>query len=196
MQHRNRFLPTLLTALVLTAALSGCAQKSDEPVTTVSSTAASTAVVTTTAKEETQQATTLEAVPGLLVYKNTQYGFSFVLPVSWKGYTIVTDQWEGVGLPNSASRQGTETGPIINIRHPLWTAANPRQDIPVMVFTLAQWALLQNQKFSVGAAPIPPSELGRNTTYVFALPARYNYAFLTGFEEVETILAGNPLQAY
>ncbi len=30
--------------------------------------------------------------------------------------------------------------------------------------------------------------------YVFALPARYNYAFLTGFEDVEDILAENPLQ--
>ena len=39
-----------------------------------------------------------------------------------------------------------------------------------------------------------PKELGRNSKYVFALPARYNFAFPTGFEEVEDILAGNPLQ--
>jgi len=36
---------------------------------------------------------------------------------------------------------------------------------------------LQQEKFHIGAAPINPSELGRNTKYVFALPARYNYAF-------------------
>jgi len=196
MKRCNRLLPVLLTALVFTAILSGCVQENAEPVTTDSLTVTSTAAVITTVKEEAPQPTTLEEVPGLIVYKNTEYGFSFALPESWKGYTIVTDQWEGVGLPTSESRQGTETGPIINIRHPLWTSANPRQDIPIMVFTLAQWASLQKEEFSVGAAPVPPSELGRNTGYVFALPARYNYAFPTGFEEVETILAGDPLKAY
>lgn len=40
-----------------------------------------------------------------------------------------------------------------------------------------------------------PKELARNSKYLFALPARYNYAFPTGYEEVEKILEGNPLQA-
>jgi hypothetical protein len=48
----------------------------------------------------------------------------------------------------------------------------------------------------VGAAPVGPSILGENTSYVFALPARYNYEFLTGFEEVEEILENDSLQAY
>lgn len=64
-----------------------------------------------------------------------------------------------------------------------------------MVFTLAEWDLVQQAKLGVGAAPIPPSELGRNATYVFALPARYNYVFPTGYEEVAKILEGNPLKA-
>ncbi len=34
-----------------------------------------------------------------------------------------------------------------------------------------------------------------NKIYVFALPARYNYAFPTGFEEVEDILENYSLQA-
>jgi hypothetical protein len=63
-----------------------------------------------------------------------------------------------------------------------------------MVFTLEQWDLVQAEKLGVGAAPIPPTELGRNSTYVFALPARYNFAFLTGFEEVEQILADHAWQ--
>jgi len=63
-----------------------------------------------------------------------------------------------------------------------------------MIFTLDQWASLLKDEFRVGAAPIPPSELGRNAKYVFALPARYNFAFPTGFEEVEDILKGNPLK--
>jgi hypothetical protein len=45
----------------------------------------------------------------------------------------------------------------------------------------------------VSAAPIPPSELGRNSSYVFALPARYNFAFLPGYEAVDKLLQGKPL---
>ena len=46
------------------------------------------------------------------------------------------------------------------------------------------------------AAPINPGELGRNVKYVFALPARYNYAFPTGYQEVEKILEGKPLRGF
>ena len=128
-----------------------------------------------------------------IVYQNPRYGFNFYLPQSWEGYTIVTDQWEGLSLEGSKSGRVVERGPIISIRHPKWTARNPRQDIPIMIFTLEQWKSLQKRKFSVGAAPIGPTELARNDKYVFALPARYNYAFPTGYEEVERILEGNPL---
>ncbi len=130
-----------------------------------------------------------------IVYRNTRYGFSFSLPESWKGHTIVTDQWEGVSLERSKSGQVVERGPILSIRHPQWTSKNPRQDIPIMIFTLEQWKLLQQEKYSVGAAPVGPKELARNSKYVFALPARYNYAFPAGYEEVERILEGNPLVA-
>ncbi len=65
-----------------------------------------------------------------------------------------------------------------------------------MVFTLAQWASLTQDKFHIGAAPFGPSELGQNARFVFALPARYNYAFPTGFEEVESILAGQALHPF
>lgn len=54
---------------------------------------------------------------------------------------------------------------------------------------------LEQEDFHIGAAPIGPKELARNSNYVFALPARYNYAFPTGYEEVEKILEGYPLQA-
>lgn len=129
-----------------------------------------------------------------IIYNNTQYGFAFTLPQSWKNYSIFTDKWEGIAIAGTQSGKIVETGQIIKIRHPEWTSQNPRQDIPIMIFTLAQWNSLQNEEFSVGAAPIAPRELGRNSKYVFALPARYNYAFPVGFEEVENILAGSPLQ--
>ncbi|MDP4107816.1 MAG: YjgB family protein [Bacillota bacterium] len=126
-----------------------------------------------------------------VVYENTQYGFSFKLPASWKGYSIVTSQWDGIGLADGSV---VETGPIISIRDPKWTAKTPRQDIPIMVFTLNQWNILKQGVFHIGAAPLDPSELGRNNYYVFALPARYNYSFPAGYKEVETILSNHPLQ--
>ena len=128
-----------------------------------------------------------------IVYNNSQYSFKFTLPKSWEGYTIVTDKWIGTGLNGTGSGIVVETGPMVSIRPPQWTSQAPRQDIPIMIFTMAQWTKLQAEEFSVGAAPIPPSEIGRNSNYVFALPARYNYAFPVGFEEVESILANTPL---
>lgn len=126
-------------------------------------------------------------------YKNTQYGFDFSLPKDWKDYKLVTDKWEGLAVSGEQGEKTVATGPIISIRNPQWTAKNPTQDIPIMIFTLAQWNSLQKEEFHIGAAPIGPSELGRNAEYVFALPARYNYAFPTGYEEVENILKSNPL---
>jgi hypothetical protein len=79
------------------------------------------------------------------------------------------------------------------IRNPKWTAAKKYQDIPIMVFTIGQWDSMMRQEYSVGAAPIPPSELARNAQFVFALPARYNYAFPEGYKEVDEILQGKPL---
>lgn len=126
----------------------------------------------------------------LIVYKNTQYGFSFSLPASWKGYSIITNKWDG---RDTKSGNITETGPLYFIRHALWTSAKPRQDIPIMVFTIVQWKLILQETLAVSAAPIGPSELGRNNNYVFALPARYNFAYALGYNEVEQILQGNPL---
>ena len=126
----------------------------------------------------------------LVVYKNSQYGFTFSLPSSWKGYSIVTDKWEG---RSTTSGKVTETGPLYSIRHPQWTSAKPRQDIPIMVFNTSQWKLILQETLAVGAAPIGPSELGRNSNYVFALPARYNFAYPLGYKEVEQILRSKPL---
>ena len=124
---------------------------------------------------QTSTSSTTTEVDETIEYRNTQYGFSFLLPISWKGYSIVTDVWEG-NLVDIQTNQKYE-GPKILIRHLLWSSINPRQDIPIMIFTLEQWDLIQQEKLSVSAAPIGPSELGRNEKYVFALPARYNMHF-------------------
>ena len=131
------------------------------------------------------------------VYKNTKYGFSVTLPESWRGYTIVNDEWDGYkDTANISQQNASEVGPLIFIRHPKWTEDVQRQDIPVMVFTIDQWNKIQNDEFHIGAAPINPSELGRNAKYVFALPARYNFAFPVGYEEVDQILESKPLKAF
>ncbi|HEY1500297.1 MAG TPA: hypothetical protein VGF88_12015 [Acidobacteriaceae bacterium] len=31
-------------------------------------------------------------------------------------------------------------GPLLSIRNPHWTEANPWQDIPIMIFTNSQWS--------------------------------------------------------
>ena len=129
-----------------------------------------------------------------IVYENTQYGFKFPLPKNWKNYTIIMDQWDGLSLSDLQSEKAVENGPIIYIRHPQWTSQNKRQDIPIMIFTITQWDSLQKEKFHIGAAPIGPKGLSRNSKYVFALPARYNFAFSAGYEEVESILNSKPLQ--
>jgi hypothetical protein len=128
-----------------------------------------------------------------VIYKNKQYRFLFSLPESWKGYSIVTDNWQGYVQGDQGIKTIT-TGPIISIRHPQWTFKNPRQDIPIMIFTLGQWNSLQKGEFFVSAAPVNPTEINRNSKYVFALPPRYNYSFLPGYGEVEKILDGNPLK--
>jgi hypothetical protein len=131
-----------------------------------------------------------------ILYRNRDYRFTFALPKSWKGYTIVSEEWQGRSLEGSTSGQITETGPKLLIRHPDWTKENPMEDIPIMVFTKAQWDKVQQEKISLGAAPIGPTELGKNSTYVFALPARYNFDSLTGYKEVEQILEENPLKPF
>ena len=128
-----------------------------------------------------------------IVYQNTQYGFSFSLPESWKGYSIVTGSWQGFANTGPKGDTTVARGPLLSIRNPAWTAAKPYQDIPLMVFTLPQWDSLLRNEFAVSAAPIPPSLLGFNAAYVFALPPRYNYAFPAGYEEVTKILADKPL---
>ena len=178
-----------------------------EPGLTTTQPTAQVTTATTTGDQVTTTKPTAATIPttrstvqgpdgGPAVYSNDQYGFRFFLPASWQDFTIVADQWQGYALTGKQAGAVTETGPLLSIRHPFWTSEVPRQDIPVMIFTLSQWTALQDEQISVGAAPIPPSELGRNKHYVFALPARYNYAFPAGYEEVEEILKSNPLEPF
>jgi hypothetical protein len=61
----------------------------------------------------------------------------------------------------------------------------------VLVYPLIQWTKWEKTDFEgyQTAAPMPPTERGRNTKYVFATAPRYNFSFLPGFEEVEEIIS-------
>ncbi len=139
----------------------------------------------------TSRPTDESSVPAI-EYTNAEYGFRLTLPQGWQGYTVVTDTWVGQHMDGAPEDRGT----TITVRHPAWTAERPRQDIPIMIFPYDAWELIQTEQLSVSAAPIPPTELGRNNRYIFALPARYNYAFPEGFEEVERIIANTPLTTF
>lgn len=134
---------------------------------------------------------------GGVLYDNKDYGFRVRLPLSWKGYTVLTGQWEGMSIPDRQDEKLAATGPSITIRHPLWTQKDPRQDIPIYIFTPSQWEAMGKEQFHIGAAPMGPTELTSNRDYIFALPARYNYSFPKGYEEVdELLLRDNALEAY
>ncbi len=143
----------------------------------------------TNTSEENSDADNTEVAEGVS-YTNDTYGFTISLPDSWEGYTVIEDTWQ------SNVAEDNESGPQLSIRHPEWTEEVPRQDIPILVFTMDQWSDIEAEKYNVSAAPIPPTELNRNSTYVFALPPRYNFAYPEGYEEVEDIIAGEPVKTF
>jgi hypothetical protein len=132
------------------------------------------------------------APPSTIVYHNKQYGFCFVLPASWKGFTVVTEQWRGTVFSSGQ----VVHGPQLLIRNPKWTKERPYQDIPIMVFTPAQWQQVVAVTMSVSAAPIGPAKMGQNSRYVFALPPRWiGFTDALGQDEVNAWMEQNRLQA-
>ena len=149
-------------------------------------------VVATNAQVPAASAAKQQAPSATIVYRNTQYGFCFVLPASWKGYTVQTDQWNGWDTSTNEKRHG----PIITIRNPKWTEQSPYQDIPIMIFTPAVWKLVDDGEIGVSAAPIGPSELGGNNRNVFALPPRWiGFTDAAGQDEVLALLSQHPFES-
>ena len=121
-------------------------------------------------------------------YSSQKYGFCFTLPESWKGYSVLWTEWQGTVY----ATKDVLRGPKLIIRHPKWTHENPREDMPIMIFTIAQW----NEGPNVSAAPFDPPELGRNHKYVFAVSPRWDYDFAEGYEEAEKILTPASLHTF
>lgn len=127
-----------------------------------------------------------------IAYKNTDYGFNFSLPTNWQGYSIVKDTWKGTVLTDTVAPTGTK----LLIRNPNWTVAAPYEDLPILVFTIAQWNAYLAEDFSVSGAPMQATELGRNNRYVFTLPPRWDFDYSIGYKDAQNIIAGNPLHAF
>jgi len=113
------------------------------------------------------------------IYTNEQYGFTFTVPPSWKGYKIIYQRCNSTDMPNCVSE--------ITIRHPKWTAEHPRE-IPIIVLTFSQAEAFENQ------SQLFRGELGRNRQYVFALPPYYDFA--QGLDAVQQALGGNLLCSF
>jgi hypothetical protein len=153
---------------------------------------AATAPALAHAQDANPQSTAPAPIPTPIVYKNTQYGFCFLLPADWKGYTIVVEKWSGTALDS----EKTESGPQLLIRHPKWTKDDPWQDIPIMIFTPSQWKMAVADNLAVSAAPIGPAKLGSNQNYVFALPPRsIGWMEEKGQDEVQTLIDQHSLEA-
>lgn len=124
-----------------------------------------------------------------VVYTNTEFGFTYGLSSDWQGHSVVRETWNGNPLNGGAQTSGTK----LLIRNPLWSANKKYEDIPVLVFTIAEWNAYENGDFSIGAAPISATEIARNKTYVFALPPRWDFDYSLGFKEAEHIVASKTL---
>jgi hypothetical protein len=121
-----------------------------------------------------------------VVYRNTHYGFCFLLPADWEGYKIFEQK----------SGDDAESFPILTIRNAHWSTGDRWQDIPIMIFTPRQWRLVESGGLAVSPAPIGPGYMGRNTRYVFALPPRWiGYADTRGQDELMTWISQHPFRA-
>jgi hypothetical protein len=147
-------------------------------------------------KREENQAPAANPSAQSVIYKNARYGFTFSLPKSWQGYSVVLDRWEDANNSGPHGDQVIQRGPLVILQNPRSSSAHPLQDLAIMVFTHAQWDALQKGGFVVSAAPIGPGEIGRNRKYVFAEPPRNLNPDAPGYEEALKIMQSNPLHAF
>ncbi|MGD0480462.1 MAG: hypothetical protein ABSA42_09860 [Terracidiphilus sp.] len=144
------------------------------------------------AQNSSPQSTGPAPLPTPIVYHNTQYGFCFLLPADWKGYTIVAGKWSGTLLNTGKMMHG----PQLIIRHPAWTEDDPYQDIPIMVFTQAQWREKEEHGLIASTFGADWGPFGSNARYVFKQPDRWvGYTDDKGWREVEDLMMTHPFQA-
>jgi len=121
-----------------------------------------------------------------LRYYNSQYDFTFFLPASWRGYSVLIQQW------NASQTDSTmpEHGPVIVIRHPQWKINDIYQDIPVRVFTRSQWEADRHGKFAIDAGGFE-EEIEHNREFVFVISSRFNTEELKASKEADDVVTQN-----
>lgn len=134
-----------------------------------------------------------------LRYRNSGYDLTFFLPASWRGYSVLVQEWDApLHSADYQTEIGREHGPIIVLRNPRWKVCDRYQDIPIMVFTRTQWAACEQQRFFPYACGLI-GELWHTPQYVFGMWTRYEDldiqnnggAEVNGVEEVRDIIKGN-----
>jgi hypothetical protein len=132
-----------------------------------------------------------------LRYHNAKSGFTFFMPASWRGYSVLHEQWEAqTYLPANDTTLIVAHGPVIVLRHPHWTVSEPYQDITFLVYTRSQWDAEKQGKFcSTYFAGGTMVEMWHNRKYVFAMSTHESKSELNGWREVSEIVSHN-LHAY
>ena len=128
---------------------------------------------TTTVVTDTQ---VVVATTTNISYTNLDYGFSLNLSKDWENFT--------------ATESEIQFGNLVTIRKSVWGLSSPTADIPILIYPIEQWKIWEGNDFEgyPTAAPMGPTERGRNAKYIFATAPRYNFSFNLGFEEVEEII--------
>ena len=129
-----------------------------------------------------------------LRYHSARYGLTFYLPISWRGYSVSVQQLDDVRYSPAEDRQViVGHTPMITLRHPQRQAGTRYQDIPILVFTRAQWAALHHGALwpSLFAGGVM-DELWHSQRFVLAMSSRYNAADeVKGWKEVAEIVEQN-----
>jgi hypothetical protein len=110
------------------------------------------------------------------LYTNTEFGFSLNLNENWiNNYSV--------------SISSIPFGNLINFENTKYKKGE-YMNISILVYPKTKWQEWEKNNFEgyPTAAPIGPTKRGENEKYVFATAPRYNYSFLNGYEEVETII--------
>lgn len=129
-----------------------------------------------------------------LRYQDARHGLTFSLPASWRGYSVSFQELEDDTYSPVEDKQIIVGETLmITLRHPQWRGGAPHQDIPILVFTRAQWDALHQGKLwpSYYAGGIM-NELWHNQGFVFAMSSRYNTDdAVSGWKEVAEIVERN-----
>ena len=135
-----------------------------------------------------------------LSYRDAQYDLTIFLPTSWRGYSVLVQEWDApLYSADYQTEIGRERGPIVVLRNPQWKVDDHYQDIPIMVFTRSQWVACEGQQRFFPYACGLIGELWHNPKYVFGIWTRYEDldiqnnggAEVKGVEEARDIIRGN-----